>query len=463
MAPTVYRRRHPEKTVLYQVIREHYLSFLAVCEQEERPLPRFVRREFEGFLDCGILARGFLRVRCRDCGYDRLVGYSCKRRGFCGACVGRRMSEAAAHLVENVLPAVPLRHWVLSLPPPLRYLLAYDRSLCSEVLRIYQRKLFAWLRRRAREELGLASVGEAHPGAITVIQRASSHLALNVHFHSLVTDGVFVEVEEGVEFRKLPPPSDEEVGEIAWGVCHATMKLLSKRGLWSEDTEPEEDRLLQTEPGLARLYQASVRGVLALGPRAGQRVVRFFGAASGDQTPKLRSTYGFDLHARQRIQGEDREGVERMCRYLLRPPLARKRLKVLPDGRVQLGLKRAWSDGTRAICFEPLDFLGKLAALVPIPRMHTIRFQGVFSAHARLRPEVVPKGKGDSTACEHDQEGTGLSSGLECPRCESRMQAIAAITDPTVIRKILRAVGMPTDSPELSPARREERTLFPAA
>ena len=218
MGLTVYRRRHPEKTALYQVVQEHYRTFLEVCEEGERPLPAFVRREFEGFLGCGILAQGFVRVRCADCGYDRLVSLSCKRRGFCGACLGRQMSEAAAHLVENVLPAVPMRHWVLSLPPPLRYLLAYDRSLCTEVLKIYQRKLFGWLRKRAKRELSLASVKEAHPGAITVVQRASSHLALNVHFHTLAADGVFVEVGDEVEFRELPPPSEEEIGECwPWG------------------------------------------------------------------------------------------------------------------------------------------------------------------------------------------------------------------------------------------------------
>jgi hypothetical protein len=154
--------------------------------------------------------------------------------------------------------------------------------------------------------------------------------------------------------------------------------------------------------------------------------VRFFGTASGGQVPKLRATYGFDLHARQRIEGEDRAGLERMCRYLLRPPLAQKRLKVLPDGRVRLGLKRAWSDGTRAICFEPLDFLGKLAALIPIPRMHTIRFQGVFSAHARLRPEVVPRKKGDLETCEHGLEETE-SLGSAWPRRASWSRLMARV------------------------------------
>ena len=79
----VYRRRQPEETVLYQSIQENYRSFLAVCEEQDRVLPAFVRREFEKYLACGRLEEGFARIRCGDCGYDRLCAFSCKRRGFC--------------------------------------------------------------------------------------------------------------------------------------------------------------------------------------------------------------------------------------------------------------------------------------------------------------------------------------------------------------------------------------------
>ena len=79
----VYRRRRPEETVLYQCVQENYRSFLAVCEEQDRVLPAFVKREFEKYLECGILAHGFARVHCGDCGHDRLVGFSCKTRSWC--------------------------------------------------------------------------------------------------------------------------------------------------------------------------------------------------------------------------------------------------------------------------------------------------------------------------------------------------------------------------------------------
>ena len=87
-------------------------------------LPTFVTDEFDAFLACGILADGFLRLSCDGCREEKLVAFSCKRRGICPSCGARRMHEAAAHLVDNVIPKVPVRQWVLSFPIPLRALLA---------------------------------------------------------------------------------------------------------------------------------------------------------------------------------------------------------------------------------------------------------------------------------------------------------------------------------------------------
>ena len=113
-----YEPRSPERTPLYKVVQDHLLTFLERAEADPGSpgLPAFVEREFRGFLDCGILANGFLRVHCDACGHDSLVGFSCKGRGFCPSCCGRRMSARAAHLVDHVLPDIDYRQWVLSLP-----------------------------------------------------------------------------------------------------------------------------------------------------------------------------------------------------------------------------------------------------------------------------------------------------------------------------------------------------------
>ena len=77
-----YARREPEKTLLYQTVQAHWLQFLADIEAEGGELPAFVKDELDAYLRCGVLAHGFLRVRCKECGFSRAVGFSCKRRGF---------------------------------------------------------------------------------------------------------------------------------------------------------------------------------------------------------------------------------------------------------------------------------------------------------------------------------------------------------------------------------------------
>ncbi len=88
-----YARRRPEQTLLYQIVQTHYPAFLAELAARDRTLPAYVQREFEDYLTCGRLEHGFLRVRCSDCHAERLVAFSCKRRGFCPSCGARRMAR----------------------------------------------------------------------------------------------------------------------------------------------------------------------------------------------------------------------------------------------------------------------------------------------------------------------------------------------------------------------------------
>jgi ribosomal protein S27E len=94
---STYTRRTPEQTLLHRVVREQLETFLARAVARGQPPPRFIEQELRAYLRCGILAHGFLRLHCDDCGHDRLVAFSCKRRGFCPSCGGRRMAEALVH------------------------------------------------------------------------------------------------------------------------------------------------------------------------------------------------------------------------------------------------------------------------------------------------------------------------------------------------------------------------------
>ena len=139
--PAGYRPRLPEHGVLYRLVHEHLETFLAeACARSDgNGLPRFVERELREFLTCGQLARGFARFRCDECRSDLLVAFSCKGRGFCPSCNGRRMASLAAHLVDHVLGGLPVRQWVLTTPHRLRYALAYDQRLCRSTLAVFIR------------------------------------------------------------------------------------------------------------------------------------------------------------------------------------------------------------------------------------------------------------------------------------------------------------------------------------
>ena len=183
-----YQPRRPAEDVLYRIVQAHFETFLAQAAnlRDGEGVPRFVEGEFRDFLRCGSLASGFARFRCTACGLDRLVAFSCKGRGFCPSCGGRRMAERAAHLVDHVFPDVPVRQWVLSLPYRLRYRLAWDHDLCRAVVAVFMQAVLGWLRRRAQ----LDDVADGRGGAVAVLQRFGGALNLNVHIHALVLDGV---------------------------------------------------------------------------------------------------------------------------------------------------------------------------------------------------------------------------------------------------------------------------------
>jgi len=160
-APVHDERHRAEQTTLCLLVRQNAASFIAHTEASTgAELPRFIKDEFDAFLACGILAHGFLRLRCGECGHDKLLAFSCKRRGFCPSCGARRMSQTAAHLVDHVIPHVPVRQWVLSLPIPLRLLLAAEPELVTPVRR---HRRFQPACRRAGRSTRLQAAGAAVP------------------------------------------------------------------------------------------------------------------------------------------------------------------------------------------------------------------------------------------------------------------------------------------------------------
>jgi hypothetical protein len=274
------------------------------------------------------------------------------------------MCETAANWVDGLLPAVPYRQWVLSFDSPLAVRLGYDSDALGVVCRSWTRRVMQRIARRVKQEHGLASVADLHPGLVTVVQRFRADAGLFVHLHTLATDGAFEALHGGgVRFHPATQLTDDDLRAVLDKVAAD----LAKAGLTDDVVD------LDVQPAIAACVQLSLSSptpvtLVAAAPRL---VVR---------------AHGMNLHAATVVDGRDRPRVERLCKYLLRPPFSVDAVRRLPDGRVRLDLPRKG----RCVTMSPEQFLAKLVALVPPPHFNLVRYAGVFANRHHLRPQIVP-------------------------------------------------------------------------
>jgi hypothetical protein len=398
------------------------------------------------------------------------------------------MAQTAAHLADRVIPPVPVRQWVVSIPKRLRGFLADRPRAVAALTKIF----LAEIERTLLTASGVTSDADAESasrprlGAVSFLHRFGSALNRHVHLHACVTDGVFM-------------PSRD-----------ATTAFLPARPVTAAD-------------------------LAALTERVRRRVIRWFrlarlldAAAAADMLAWENS--GFSIDASVRITLLDRDvpsyfqSLEHLLRYCARPPFALERLSVIrgPDGRIariRYVLPRRWvilwaatwvgpgrgRKSTRpgangVVELAPFEFLDRLADLVPQPRKHRHRYHGVFAPNHPLRSAVtalavgnvgkrrdaapsppLPLGEGLSSSLplplgegrgegapnhakprSHDTSRiawaklmarVGEEFPLECPACGGDIRLIAFITEPGPIRKILTHLGEPLEPPPISPAR----------
>jgi len=271
-AAAVYVRHRPETTLLYQIVREYWPEFQAELANHGKTLPTYIRKEFDEYLKCGRLEHGFLRVRCESCHDEKLVAFSCKRRGFCPSCGARRMADSAALLVDEVLPHQPMRQWVLSVPFQLRLLFASQPAVMGKVLGIVYRAIATHLTHKA----GFPKAA-ADTGAVTLIQRFGSSLNLNIHFHMLFLDGVYTGRADGctVWFRRVKAPTGAELTQLAHTIAHRVARHLERQGLLVRDAENSYLTAdgLDIDSPMNHLLGSSVTYRIAVGPQQGRKVL----------------------------------------------------------------------------------------------------------------------------------------------------------------------------------------------
>jgi hypothetical protein len=285
------------------------------------------------------------------------------------------MADTAAWLVDDVIPDVPVRQWVLSVPFKVRFVLARDAKLLTKALGIFIREVFRDLRRRTGGKPG-------DGGAVTGVQRFGGSLNLNVHFHAVVLDGVY---REG-KFKPAPRPKQPDLEAMVVRVRRKIQGMLRREGVRLDD---EDDEI--TEP-LDLFQAASIQRRVATSPDA--RAVEVVGGEKGVAV-QVRKKHleaeeqGYSIHAAVRMKAGDRKGLEILARYVLRPSFAEERMIRLPDGRIAYRFRRAWEDGSSHVILTPMELMAKLAALVPPPRYHLVRYHGVLAPSSKRRPALV--------------------------------------------------------------------------
>lgn len=417
---------------LQNLVIDHLPSLLAVAEAERDPIPWIVVRDFNLFVTCEEPADGHAVMVCPSCGLRLTVSFSCKRRSFCPCCIERRREDRAHHLLERVLPHLPYRHWVLTLPIALRRTLGYHPHLLILVRALFIAAICKYLRNKALQADPSLTPEMIHTGSISFNHPVSANLDLNAHFHAVPFDGVFVERVRGgpIEFVPVPGPTDEELTSVAADVCHSVCKLLARHDMW------------RSTPGWHVVN--GVHGRISMRKPKGSRKrrwdkVTYYGrAVDRDEPTSTRSGEPFDVYVSERIPQGDRMSLRKLIRYLLAPPFTLDQLTIDERGNITLRLKRPRRDGTRYVRFTEHEFLLVLANLVTRPRTHAIGYHGVLARNARLRRLVVPQttkrshrdtrcacqenDSREKTAWKHLHTRAYRENFTRCPNCLDKLQ-----------------------------------------
>ncbi|MBW2616563.1 MAG: transposase, partial [Deltaproteobacteria bacterium] len=354
----------------------------------------YVRRVIHRFLDCGILHNGFARVRCGDCGHEYLLAFSCKRRHFCPSCHQKRVVEFGEWLCEEVLKAVPHRHFVFSIPKILRRYFLYDRKLLSDLSRCGWESLKVFFQETVPEE-------DAVAGTVIAIQSFGDFLGFNPHLHILCSDGCFY--GEGM-FRVAPRFEIKQLEEI---FRHNVFKMLISKKKITEDLV--------------------------------------------DMLMKWRHS-GFNVFCGPRIQPGEEKAMENLARYIIRASFSQERMTYIPEESKVVYQSK---DGKEEKIFDALEWIAAMCSHVPNKGEQMVRYYGFYSNVARGKrkkrdsDELIPSIlEPDGSSKEYRKNWARLiqkiyeTDPLCCPRCSGKMKVISVIEDEDIIKKILKHLGL---------------------
>ena len=267
-AAGLYRPRKPEKTPLYRLVEAHFETVKGVWEDRFERIygywRGFVDDVVNAYVDCGRFEAGFARVRCSECGDEFLVATSCQKRGFCPSCGAKRAAAFAAFLFDEVLEPVGHAMWTFALPRMIRPYFIHHPELRSQLCRAAFETL--------REMMTAAAIGSDgfRTGMVAVMATAGDLLNYNAHVHAIVPRGGW---DDGGVWTPVPYIDNDVAERLFRG---KVLAFLTLEGLLSD----ERARLLMS----------------------------------------WNHNSGFSVDDSVRIEPEDQKSMERMARYILRPP-----------------------------------------------------------------------------------------------------------------------------------------------
>ena len=394
----VYRPRNPHDSPYYRCVEDHFEAFEQVYEERfERQYGFFrsyVARVIHRYLDCGDLHNGFARVKCADCGHEYLLAFSCKRRHFCPSCHQKRVVEFGEWLCQEVIKAVPHRHFVVSIPKILRRYFLYDRKLLSELSRCAWESLKVFLQQSVPEM-------DAVPGAVIAIQTFGDFLGFNPHCHILCTDGCFY--GNGM-FRVAPT---FELKDLEGIFQHKVLKMLLSKG-----------KITQSLVDMLMTWRHS----------------------------------GFNVFCGPRIYPRKEEAMENLARYIIRASFSQERMTYIKEeSKVVYESK----DGKSQKVFDALEWLAAMCSHVPNKSEQMVRYYVYYSNVSRgkrqkenqdgLIPYILEPSEDSKTYRKNwarlIQKIYNVDP-LVCSKCFGRMKVISFIEDPDIIKKILKHLGL---------------------
>jgi len=332
--PALYQPRQARKTPLYQLVEKHYEDVKAVWDDRfEKKFGKwrgFIDDVVWRYLDCGVEEAGFARLKCDSCGAEKLLTLSCKQRGICPSCDAKRAAAFAAFLKDELLENVGHCLWTFTLPKMLRPYFMYQRELLGDLARLGYETI---------KELMIEAVGndKARPGVVAVPQTFGNSINPHPHAHCLASRGVWDEKGQWIPVPYVDTVAAEKL------FAHKIVHLLKTKGLVSD----ERIELLDS-------FRHS----------------------------------GFSVDASPTVWPQDTQGLERLCRYLLRCPVSLSRIHWTPGSKTLFYESKSSHDDPlfshpQGETLDVFEFVARVLTQIPEPRAHGARYFGAYSSKAR--------------------------------------------------------------------------------